>query len=133
MELEISKLLSRGQFNGDFEFAYNPTEDLCMVPLCKIEGDITVRGSFQIYDDDSVEVKLNLTYLISGQCSYCLNDASKKIVFDTEVLFVPEKNEDDYFYDGRKVDLKTAVNEAILMSQPSVILCKEDCDGIVVK
>lgn len=133
MELDISKFLSRGQFNGEFEYGYTPDENLCLIPLCKIEGEVMVRGSFEIYDDDSVEVKLNLTYLISGQCSYCLNDASKPIVFETEVLFLPEKNEDDYFYDGKKINLNTAVNEAILISQPSILLCRDDCKGIAVK
>ncbi len=133
MEIDISKFLARGEFTGNFEFGYAPAQELCIIPLCKIEGNVKVSGSFEIYDDDSVGVNLKIDYLIVGKCSYCLSDAQKQIGFETEILFVPEKNDDDYFYDGRKVNLKTAVDEAILISQPSIILCKDDCEGIVVK
>ncbi len=133
MEIEISKLLARCQSEGDFEFGYTPTENLCIIPLCNIEGEVKVSGNFVIYDDDSVAVNFTVSYLIAGKCSYCLSDAKKEISYESEVLFLPEKNDDDYFYDGKKIDLKTAVDEAILISQPAIILCRDDCEGIDVK
>lgn len=133
MEIDISKYLARGEFTGNFGFNYSPEQELCIIPLCNIEGDVKVSGPFEIYDDDCVGINLKIVYLIVGKCSYCLSDAQKLIEFESEVLYVPEKNDDDYFYDGRKVNLKTAVDEAILISQPSIILCKDGCEGIVVK
>lgn len=133
MEIDISRSLARGEYTGSFEFSYTPSDGACLIPLCNIEGEVSVKGSFEIYEDDSVGVKMKICYLIVGKCSYCLSDAEKQVEFETDILFVPENNDEDYYYDGRKLDLKTAVDEAILMSQPGIILCRDDCEGIVVK
>ena len=129
MELEVKRLIAHGKYVGSFSFDYVPPENLCLVPLCKI-GEVKVFGEYEIYDDDSVGIKLTVKYLLAGQCSYCLSDAKKEVSYLTEVLFVPEKDDENYYYDGNKINLKTAVDDAILMSQPHVLLCKEDCKGI---
>lgn len=130
MELEIKKLNALRKYTGEFSFEYAPAEDLNLVPLCKINGMVKVSGEYEIFDDDSVEIRLTVDYYLKGQCSYCLNDAEKQIKFTTEVLYLTEKDNDNYYYDGNKLDLKPAVNDAILISQPNVLLCKEDCKGI---
>ncbi len=130
MELEIKKLNALRKYTGEFSFEYAPAEDLNLVPLCKIRGTVKVSGEYEIFEDDSVEIRLTVDYYLKGQCSYCLNDAEKQIKFTTEVLYLTEKDNDNYYYDGNKLDLKPAVNDAILISQPNVLLCKEDCKGI---
>ena len=129
MELEVKRLIAHGKYAGSFSFDYVPPENLCLVPLCEL-GKVKVEGEYEIFDDDSVEIKLTVKYLLSGQCSYCLNEAKKEVSYLTEVLFVTEKDDENYYYDGNKINLKTAVDDAILMSQPHVLLCKEDCKGI---
>ena len=131
MIIEVKKLNARKEFVGKFDFEYDPPADCCLIPLCKV-GKVKVCGSYEIYDDDSVGVSLTVAYKISGQCSYCLKDAEKEVKFTSEILFVPEKDDDNYYYDGIKIDLKTAVDDAILISQPNILLCKEDCTGISV-
>lgn len=130
MELEIKKLNALRKYTGEFSFEYAPAEDLNLVPLCKISGMVKVSGEYEIFDDNSVEIRLTVNYYLKGQCSYCLNDAEKQIKFTTEVLYLTKKDNDNYYYDGNKLDLKSAVNDAILISQPNVLLCKEDCKGI---
>ena len=82
------------------------------------------------YSDDSVGVKLTVKYLLKGQCSYCLNDAQKFIEKTFDILFVTEDDRENYIYDGISINLKTAVDDAILFSQPNILLCREDCTGI---
>ena len=134
MIIEVKKLNALGKYTGNFDFGYVPPEDICIIPLCKVEGEVKVAGSYEIFEDDygkiCVEVTLKISYLLKGQCSYCLEDAQKQIEQETTVLFVPEQSDDDYYYDGNKINLKTAVDDAILMSQPQILLCKEDCKGI---
>lgn len=129
MELEVKKLITHGEYTGSFKFEHIPPADICLIPLCKI-GNIKVCGNFEIFDDDSVEINFTVTYLISGQCSYCLEKAEKSVEFQSQVLFVPEKDDENYYYDGFKLKLDSAVNDAILISQPNILLCKEDCKGI---
>ena len=130
MKIEVKKLNALKKYNGSFAFEYRPSADACLIPRCSIDGDVKVKGSYEIYEDDSVGVSFTVAYRISGQCSYCLKDAVKDIESSFEVLFVPEKDPDNYSYDGVSIDLETAVNDAILFSQPNIILCREDCTGI---
>lgn len=129
MEIEVKKLSALRKYTGSFSFDYLPPADICMIPLCKVD-DVKVSGEYEIYDDDSVGVKLKVEYRITGKCSYCLADAEKQFDFSTEVLYVPEKDDDNYYYDGIKIKLDSAVDDAILVSQPSVLLCSDDCKGI---
>jgi len=131
MILEIKKLNALKKYSGDFKFDYSPDENLLILPLCKIEGNVAINGEYEIYEDDSVGIFLSLEYKLKGQCSYCLEDTSAVIKHEVDVLFVTEKDDiDNYYYDGNKLNLKTAVDEAILSSQPSVLLCRDGCDGI---
>lgn len=130
MIIEVRKLLTKGKYEGTFAFDFVPEKDKILVPLSSIDK-VDVEGKYEIYDDDSVGVTFTLKYNLKGQCSYCLADAEQAIEYSTEVLFVTEKNDcDNYVYDGVKVDLKVAVDDALLFSQPAVLLCKEGCEGI---
>lgn len=131
MEIEVKKLNALGKYTGGFSFDYLPPDDICIIPLCKVQGVVKVTGEYEIYEDDSVGVKFYVKYKLLGQCSYCLEDAEKEIEYLSEVLFVPENDDENYYYDGVKIKLKTAVDDAILISQPNVLLCKDDCKGIV--
>jgi uncharacterized metal-binding protein YceD (DUF177 family) len=131
MIIEVKKLNLRKQYEGNFSFDYTPQQDKVLLPLCSFDGNVKVEGEYVIYEDESVGVKFKITYTLKGQCSYCLEDAQKTIEFLSDVLYVRDKDDaDNYYYDGIKIDLTTAVDDALLISQPDVLLCKEGCDGI---
>ena len=130
MKIEVRKLNALKKYTGGFEFEYEPTADACLVPLCKIDGKVSVRGEYEIYEDDSVEVNFKVLYRLVGQCSYCLNEAATTVEKEFSVLFVTEDDNENYSYDGITINLKTAVDDAILFSQPNLVLCREDCTGI---
>ena len=130
MEIDVKKLLALKNYEGSFGFDYEPPADCCLIPLCKISGTVKVTGDYVLYDDDSVGVTLTLKYTLLGQCSYCLKDAKKEITYTTEILYMTEEEDDNYLYDGFKINLKSAVDDAILISQPGILLCEEGCKGI---
>lgn len=131
MVLEIKKLMARAAYTGEFSFEYQPPQESVLVPLCRIEGGVKVTGEYEIFENDEVEVTLKVSYLLVGSCSYCLADAQKRVEYETDALFVTDKDDcDNYVYDGNRLDLSTAVNDALLFSQPKVLLCKEDCKGV---
>ena len=130
MKIEVKKLSALKKYTGVFEYDYEPPEDICLVPLCKVDGKVKVTGSFEIYADDSVGVNFTLKYGIKGQCSYCLKDAHADVEEAFDILFVTEDDPENYRYDGINIDLKPAVDDAILFSQPNLVLCKKDCTGI---
>lgn len=131
MIIEIKKLTARGKYEGDFSFEFTPSKDKLLIPMCAFVGAVKVEGSYEIYEDDSVGVDFTIKYGLEGQCSYCLEKARKDVEYYSEVLFVADKDDNDnYYYDGIKIDLTAAVNDALLFSQPEVLLCKEGCQGI---
>lgn len=132
MKIEVRRLNAQKKYEGEFSYDYDPEEDLCLLPFSKL-SDIKVSGRYEIYEDDEVSVTLTVKYKIVGKCSYCLSPAEQPVEFGSEVLFVPRADDDNYRYDGISIDLAPAVKDAILISQPSVLLCREDCTGIDVE
>lgn len=130
MILEIKKLMSRAEYVGEVTFTYKPDPDGILVPLAAIDS-VEVTAKYEIFEDAEVEVNLHLAYTLKGQCSYCLDSAEERIEYSDDVLFVTDKTDgDNYHYDGNKLDLSVAVNDALLFSQPKVLLCNKDCKGI---
>ena len=130
MILEIKKLMAKGAYTGEISFGYQPPQDLNLLPLCQIDGSVKVEGTYEIFEDDEVEVTLKISYKLVGSCSYCLADAEEQIEYTTEpLLFVTEEDGDNYVYDGNRLDLSQAVVDAMLFSQPKVLLCNKGCKG----
>lgn len=130
MILEIKKLMSRAEYVGEVTYSFKPEKDGILVPLAEIDC-VTVTAKYEIFEGEEVEVNLLLTYTLKGQCSYCLGSAEERIEYSDDVLFVTDRTDgDNYYYDGNTLDLSMAVNDALLFSQPKVLLCKKDCKGI---
>ncbi|MGN0808106.1 MAG: YceD family protein [Candidatus Coproplasma sp.] len=125
MVLEIKRLLAKGEYNGKISFDFVPEKEVLLVPLCSFDGAVSFVGEYEIFDGDEVELKFEITYKLKGQCNYCLEDAEKVINYSSEVLFVTDKDDlDNYYYDGVRLDLSKAISDALLMSQPDLLLCQ---------
>lgn len=129
MYLEVKKLVAKGKYEGELEYDYTPPADICLIPLCHLTN-VKVRAEYEVFADDAVEITLHISYKIVGQCSYCLKDAEKSIEFSHEATYMTDDDKENYVYDGFKLNLDTAVDDAILISQPNLILCREDCKGV---
>lgn len=131
MVLEIKKLLTKAEYSGNFSFRFTPDDGDILIPMCRVDGGVEVTGEYEIFDDDSVAVSFKLSYKLSGSCSYCLEDAVKDIEYLSDAMFVVDSPKDEeYLYDGNRLDLTRAVNDAFMISQPAVLLCKPDCKGV---
>ena len=130
MIIDVARQIALKKFEGSFSFAYDCPADLTLLPSSAIEGQVQVEGTFEIYDDDSVGVSLKISYLLCGPCSYCLEPVRQRIEYAADVLFITEDDGENYSYNGYKIDLTAAVNDAVLFSQPRVLLCGPDCTGI---
>ena len=125
MIIEVKRLIALKKYVGDFTEVCDPPEDKLILPLAEVDGQITVQGQYEIFDDDSVSVALKISYRLKGRCSYCLEDAKAQIEYEYEALFVPDKDDkDNYYYDGARLDISPALNDAFVFSQPEVLLCK---------
>ncbi len=133
MIIDVARQIALKKYSGSFSFEYDCPADLVLLPSARIEGKVAVEGSFEIYDDDSVGVNFKITYTLGGVCSYCLEPAKKQVEYESDVLYLTEDDGENYSYNGFKIDLTTAVNDAVLFSQPQILLCRPDCKGIEIK
>lgn len=130
MIIDIARQTALKNYRGNFCFEYDSPSDLLLLPSAHIEGKVKAEGEYEIYEDGSVGVALRLSYLLVGQCSYCLEPAQKQVEYSMDTLWLTEDDGENYLFDGNKLDLTDAVNDGILFSQPQVLLCREDCKGI---
>ena len=133
MIIDIARQIALKNFRGSFSFEYDCPKDLVILPAASVEGKVKVEGEYEIFEDNSVGVHLKISYLLAGQCSYCLEPAKKQIEYEQDILYLTEDDGENYSYNGLKINLTTAVNDAVLFSQPQVLLCREDCKGIEIK
>ncbi len=112
------------------EFSYAPSEALIEIPFVKIAGEVKVEFSYELYEDDSLEIRGTVTYRLEGQCSRCLEPTAQTVVGELDAYFQPCKDYEDYGYANGVVHLQNAVEDAIMASMPFALHCSEDCKGI---
>ena len=131
MILDVQKLNWARKYSGELHFSLQPNDELVSIPMVKIASEIAVDGSYEIFDDDSLEVRGTVRYLLQGACSRCLQSAEKWVEAEWNACFVKgESDGENYSYKKNTVDLNQSVQDAVMFSMPHVLLCREDCEGI---
>ena len=130
MIIDIRKLNVQKKYTGELEFFYDAPQDLIEIPFVKFASSVCVRFSYELFEDDALEINGSVSYVLEGQCSRCLKDAKAKVEGELNALFEPKKDSEDYSYFNGIVDLKKAVDEAIMASMPFVLSCGDNCESI---
>ncbi len=128
--MDIRKLNAQKQYTGEMEFSYPAPDTLIEIPFVKFGGAVQVRFSYELYEDNSLEIFGKVRYRLEGQCSRCLELTSQELEGELNAYFQEGKDVEDYGYTGGIVQLDTAIEDAILASMPFSLLCKEECKGI---
>ena len=113
-------------FNGEFL----PSENLLPYPnaqLVKVTVDFAVT-----FLKPNVAVQGNITCHIVGNCDKCLADVDTTMVFPFDQTFFKDEA-DGYFYEGSKLDATKAVQDEIVLSLPTLLLCSPNCKGLCPK
>ncbi len=130
MVIDIRKLNAQKKYSGSMEFEYSAPETLIEIPFVKFAGNVKVVFEYDLYEDDSVEIRGNVIYRLEGQCSRCLKDAAADVVGELNALFENRKDFEDYGYTNGVVHLESAVEDAIMASMPFTLSCGESCEGL---
>lgn len=130
--IDITKSLANvgvpQSFIGDFVLDNNllPYPD---ATLLKVAVNFGVT-----YVKPNVEVCGNITCVINGSCDRCMDKVHKQIVLPFAQTFFKESVVDDgYCYSGSKLDATKAVEDEIILSLPTLLLCSDDCKGLCPK
>ena len=129
MVIDLRKIGLNGKDEESFCFEYVPDRNLLTIPNAEIKPPVTVLGKATLSGKHSAYVEGEITYIVSGECTKCLNATEKKYV----VAFsehVDENPDGDYKVVNDKIDLTAIVDNEILINDPISFLCKDDCRGI---
>ena len=133
MHIDIRKLNAQKKYVGSMEIEYSAPETFLPMPFVKFAAPIKIRFDYELYADDSFEIRGNISYDLVGQCSRCLKDASMHVEGELEAYFQTEEDYEDYRYANGVVDLTQAGEDALMASMPFSISCGEDCEGLSYK
>ena len=130
MIIDVRKLNAQKKYIGSMEFDYSAPQELIEIPFVNFASPVKVCFDYELYEDNSLEIRGKISYRLEGQCSRCLKEAVKDVEGEIDAYFQPFKNGEDYSYSGGVIDLTKAINEAIMASMPFTLSCGEDCQGI---
>jgi uncharacterized metal-binding protein YceD (DUF177 family) len=130
MIIDIRKLNAQKKYSGSMEFEYSASETLIEIPFVKFVGPVKVAFEYDLYEDDSFEIRGTVSYRLEGQCSRCLKDAAQDVVGELNAYFEDRKDFEDYGYTNGVVRLENAVEDAIMASMPFTLSCGEACEGL---
>jgi uncharacterized metal-binding protein YceD (DUF177 family) len=130
MIIDVKKLNAEKKYSGHIRFDYTAPEELISIPFVKFSSPVKVEADYELYEDNSLELKGKIVYGIEGQCSRCLEPASQTVEGEIDAYFQPFTGGEDYSYSGGVIKLQDAVNDAIMASMPYSLSCGDDCAGI---
>ena len=130
MIIDVKKLNAQKKYRGEISFDYSAPEELVSIPFVQFSSPVKVEIAYEIFSDDAVEIKGKLSYALKGQCSRCLKDAETQVTWEIDALFEVSETPEDYSYDGVKIFLTEAIDDAIMASMPFSLSCGKDCEPI---
>ena len=130
MIIDIRKLNAQKKYSGSMDFEYPAPETLIEIPFVKFVGPVKIEFEYDLYEDDSLEIRGTVSYKLEGQCSRCLKDAAQDVVGEINAYFEDRKDFEDYGYTNGVVRLDNAVEDAIMASMPFTLSCGEECEGL---
>ena len=129
MEFDLTALKANGKFETDFAGEIPVGERLSDLDGYRVEGAVRVNGHLSLLNQSCV-VECNVSYVLAGECFRCLENASREYSCSFTEEFMSRPTEDAYFYTRNRLVLDGAVEDAVLLSLPSVFTCREDCKGL---
>ena len=130
--IDVRKCNAEGKYTGTLDFEFEGDASLIDIPFVSFSTPVHAVLDYEIFEDNSVEVKGELSFTLEGACSRCLKPTKEHIVSEAEALFVPKggkTEEEDYTYRNGIVDLGEFLRDTVLFALPSALFCAEGCSA----
>ena len=128
--LDVRRLNAEKKYTGNLDFDFEAEENLVEIPFVKFSSPVIAKLHYEILEDDTVEVKGEISFSLKGLCSRCLKETEQIIKGEVEGYFVPtgsKGEEEDYFYSNSFIDLREFLRDAVMFTMPAGLYCSEDC------
>ena len=130
--IDVRKCNAERKYTGTLDFEFEGDASLIDIPFVSFSTPVHAVLDYEIFEDNSVEVKGELSFTLEGACSRCLKPTKEHIVSEAEALFVPKggkAEEEDYTYRNGIVDLGEFLRDTVLFALPSALFCAEGCSA----
>ena len=127
---------------GDFAHVYNPDELNPVDERVKLSAAAEVNGKIRLAGNE-VFVNGHVDTRAQVECDRCLKPVEVPVNADFELEYISgseyessaaaeltEAEMSVSVFDGKAIDVDEIVNEQILLTVPTRMLCREDCKGI---
>ena len=130
MVIDVNLLARQGKESEELFFEFPIKEELILSPEMKIS-----KGQFkgEIILGEKIYVQGVITFIVSGDCSRCLEPANNQVDVNVEEVYSQRPQDEEYGYKSGRVDLTEMLNDKILSNQPSILLCDINCKGLCPK
>ena len=125
-------MIAEGKYTGTLDFEFEGDASLIDIPFVSFSTPVHAVLDYEIFEDNSVEVKGELSFTLEGACSRCLKPTKEHVLTEAEALFVPKggkAEEEDYTYRNGIVDLGEFLRDTVLFALPSALFCAEGCSA----
>ena len=132
MMIDVRKCNAEGKYTGTLDFEFEGDASLIDIPFVSFSTPVHAVLDYELFEDNSVEVRGELSFTLEGACSRCLKPTKEHIVTEAEALFVPKggkAEEEDYTYRNGIVDLGEFLRDTVLFALPSALFCAEGCSA----
>lgn len=132
MMIDVRKCNAEGKYTGTLDFEFEGDASLIDIPFVSFSTPVHAVLDYEIFEDNSVEVKGELSFTLEGACSRCLKPTKEHVLTEAEALFVPKggkAEEEDYTYRNGIVDLGEFLRDTVLFALPSALFCAEGCSA----
>jgi len=130
MQLDVSRAFVTEGFSHCFTASLTPDspwEGRAFTKPIGVSGKLENRAGV-------LSLSLHAVYEIGGPCDRCCEETSVSCETDVCVFLVREKqeeeNDDIVVVSGDFFEIDELVNEAVMLSAPAKLLCKESCRGL---
>lgn len=122
--IDVRNLVARKIYAGELNFEFEAEGELLEIPFVSFSTPVAATLRYEIFSDDSVEVKGQIAFSLKGSCSRCLAEAETRITYDVEGVFVTgEPADEEYGYSNGVIVLSEFLRDSVLFALPARHLC----------
>lgn len=123
-KIDVRSLVANKTYAGELSFEFEAV-DLLDIPFVEFSSPVKAELGYEIFEDNSVEVRGRFTYSLKGACSRCLSETQKTFTAEVEGVFEAGKGDGESYGYINSVDLGEFLRDSLAFALPSRLLCGE--------
>ena len=123
-KIDVRSLTAAKTYTGTLSFEYEAA-DLLDIPFTEFSAPVQTELRYEIFEDNTVEVRGRFTFSLKGLCSRCMNETAQTYTEEFEGVFEPGKGDGETYGYVNAIDLSVFLRESLAFALPSILLCDE--------